>query len=146
MRDLFTEVSWNYEINQCIRPLKPKSLEPDNTYRMQLEDIELIQEFHKCIEFFLCQNVCRVMRDQQVRDFAGTSFLIRIAFLAMHPPDILNHLKELKNIFGISYCNITKCCTEVCPEHIGITDNGIIPLKERVAGDFYEDWPEYGEA
>tara|TARA_B100001105_G_C22359738_1_gene429705 strand:- start:66 stop:260 length:195 start_codon:yes stop_codon:yes gene_type:complete len=64
----------------------------------------------------------------------------------MHPPDILNHLKELKNIFGISYCNITKCCTEVCPEHIGITDNGIIPLKERVAGDFYDDWPEYGEA
>ena len=86
------------------------------------------------------------MRDQQVRDFAGTSFLIRIAFLAMHPLDTLNHLKELKNILGIGYCNITKCCTEVCPEHIGITDNGIIPLKERVAGDFYDDWPEYGEA
>ena len=57
----------------------------------------------------------------------------------MHPLYTLNHLKELKNIFGISYCNITKCCTEVCPEHINITDNGIIPLKERVAGDFYDD-------
>ena len=76
------------------------------------------------------------MRDQQVRDFAGTSFLIRILFLAMHTLDTLNHLKELKNIFGIGYCNITKCCTEVCPEHIGITDNGINPLKEQVAGDF----------
>ena len=86
------------------------------------------------------------MPDQQVRDFAGTCFLIRIASLVMHPLDKLNRLKELKNIFGIGYCNIAKCCTEVCPEHIGITDNGIIPLKERVARDFYDDWPEYGEA
>ena len=86
------------------------------------------------------------MRDQHVRDFAGTSFLFRIVFLLMHPQDNLDHLKELKYNFAIGYCNITKCCTEVCPEHIGITDNGIILLKERVSGDFFDECPEYGEA
>ena len=134
IRDLVTDVSWNYEINQHIRPLKPKPREADGTYRMQRKDIERIQEFHKCIECFLCQNVCHVMRDQQVKEFAGPRFLIRIASLAMHPLDTLNRLKELKDVFGIGYCNITKCCTEVCPEDIAITDNAIIPLKERVAG------------
>lgn len=138
IRDLVTDVSWNYEINQHIRPLKPKPRETDGTYRMQQKDIERIQEFHKCIECFLCQNVCHVMRDQQVKEFAGPSFLIRIASLAMHPLDTLNRLKELKDVFGIGYCNITKCCTEVCPEDIAITDNAIIPLKERVAGAFYD--------
>ena len=66
MRDLVTDVSWNYEINERIRPLTPKPREADGTYRMMQEDIDRIQEFHKCIECFLCQNVCHVMRDQQV--------------------------------------------------------------------------------
>ena len=138
IRDLVTDVSRNYEINQLIRPLKPKPREADGTYRMQQKDIERIQEFHKCIECFLCQNVCHVTRDQQVQEFAGPRFFIRIASLAMHPLDTLNRLKELKDVFGIGYCNITKCCTEVCPEDIAITDNAIIPLKERVAGAFYD--------
>ena len=138
VKDLVTDVSKNYEINQQIRPLKPKPRQADGTYRMQQKDIERIQEFHKCIECFLCQNVCHVMRDQQVKEFAGPRFLIRIASLAMHPLDTLNRLKELKDVFGIGYCNITKCCTEVCPENIAITDNAIIPLKERVAGAFYD--------
>jgi len=138
IRDLVTDACWNYEINQHIRPLKPKPREADGTYRMQQKDIKRIQEFHKCIECFLCQNVCHVMRDQQVKEFAGPCFLIRIASLAMHPLDTLNRLKELKDVFGIGYCNITKCCTEVCPEDIAITDNAIIPLKERVAGAFYD--------
>ena len=138
IRDLVSDVSRNYEINKRIKPLSPKPRESDGTYRMQQKDIERIQEFHKCIECFLCQNVCHVLRDQGIQEFAGPRFLIRIASLVMHPLDKLNRLKELKNIFGIGYCNITKCCTEVCPEHIGITDNGIIPLKERVTGDFYD--------
>jgi succinate dehydrogenase / fumarate reductase iron-sulfur subunit len=138
MRDLVTDVTRNYEINQRIRPLKPKPREADGTYRMQQEDIERIQEFHKCIECFLCQDVCHVMRDQQVQEFAGPRFLIRIASLVMHPLDTHNRIKELKDIFGIGYCNITKCCSEVCPEDIAITDNAIIPLKERVAGAFYD--------
>ncbi len=61
IRNLVTDVSWNYEVNQRIRPLKPKPRDADGTYRMQQEDIERIQEFHKCIESFLCQNVCHVM-------------------------------------------------------------------------------------
>ena len=138
MKDLVTDVSWNYDINKRIRPLKPKPREADGTYRMQQMDIDRIQEFHKCIECFLCQDVCHVMRDQQKSDFIGPRFLIRVASLAMHPLDTENRLGELKDAFGIGYCNITKCCTEVCPEHIKITDNGIIPMKERVAGAFYD--------
>ena len=138
IRDFVTNVFWNYEINQHIPPLKLKPREADRTYRMHQKDIERIQEFHKCIEFFLCQNVCHVMRDQQVKKFAGPRFLICIASLAMHPLDTLNRLKELKDVLDICYCNITKCCTEVCPEDIAITDNTIIPLKERVAGAFYD--------
>ena len=128
IRDLVTDVTCNNEINQLIRPLKPKPREANGTYRMQQKYIDRIQKFHKCIECFLCQNVCHVMRDRQVKEFAGPSFLIRIASLAMHPLDTLNRLKELKDVFGIGYCNITKCCTEVCPEDIAITDNAIIPL------------------
>ena len=137
-RDLVTDVSWYYEINQLIRPLKPKPLEINGTYRMQQKYIERIQEFHKCIECLLFQNVCLVMRDQQVKKFAGPSFRIRIASLTMYPLDTLNRLKELKDVFGIGNCNITKCCTEFCPEDITITDNAIIPLKERVSGAFYD--------
>ena len=138
IRDLVTDVSWYYEINQLIRPLKPKPMETDGTYRMQHKYIERIQEFHKCIECLICQNVCHVMRDQQVKKFAGPSFLIRIASLTMYPLDILNRQKELKDVFGIGNCNITKCCTEFCPENISITDNAIIPLKEQVTGAFYD--------
>ena len=137
-RDLVTDVSWYYEINQLIRPLKPKAMETDGIYRMQQKYVERIQEFQKCIECLLFHNVCLVMRDQQVKKFAGPSFLIRIASLAMHPLDTLNRLKKLKDVLGIGNCNITKCCTEFCPENFTITDNAIIPLKERVTGAFYD--------
>jgi succinate dehydrogenase / fumarate reductase iron-sulfur subunit len=138
IRDLVTDVSWNYEVNKRIKPFTPRPRDADGTYRMQREDIERIQEFHKCIECFLCQDVCHVMRDHGRYDFVGPRFMIRIASLAMHPLDTVNRLRELKDSFGLGYCNITKCCTEVCPEQIQITDNGIIPLKERVAGEFYD--------
>ena len=138
IRNLVPDVSWNYEINQQNRPLKPKPRKADGTYRMQQKYIEHIQEFHKCIECLLCQNACLVMRDQQVKKFAGPSFLIRIASLTMYPLDTLNRQKELKDVFGIGNCNITKCCTEFCPEDITITDNVIIPLKEQVTGAFYD--------
>ena len=138
IRDLVTDVSWNYEVNKRITPFTPKPKEADGTYRMQQIDVDRIQEFHKCIECFLCQDVCHVLRDHRKYDFAGPRFMIRIATLVMHPLDTVDRLRELKDSFGIGYCNITKCCTEVCPEDIHITDNGIIPLKERVAGAFYD--------
>jgi len=138
VKDLVTDVSWNFEVNKRIRPLKPQPRQADGTHRMMQMDVERIQEFHKCIECFLCQNVCHVMRDHKITDFIGPRFLIRCATLVMHPLDTENRLRELKDDFRIGYCNITKCCTEVCPEEIGITDNAIIPLKERVAGAFYD--------
>lgn len=138
IRDLVTDVKSNYEINQRIKPLKPQPRQADGTHRMMQYDIDRIQEFNKCIECFLCQDVCHVMRDHGKQDFVGPRFLVRMAGLAMHPLDTENRLTELKDDFGLGYCNITKCCTEVCPEEIKITDNAIIPMKERVAGNFYD--------
>jgi succinate dehydrogenase / fumarate reductase iron-sulfur subunit len=107
---------------------------------MMQEDIDRIQEFHKCIECFLCQNVCHVIRDHEEnkKAFAGPRFFIKVAGLAMHPLDTRERTTFTKEVTGIGLCNITKCCTEVCPEHIHITDNAIIPLKERVADEFFD--------
>ncbi|MBI4534469.1 MAG: succinate dehydrogenase/fumarate reductase iron-sulfur subunit, partial [Candidatus Melainabacteria bacterium] len=65
-------------------------------------------------------------------------FLVRLAGLAMHPRDSVNRAQLIKDQVGIGFCNITKCCTEVCPEEIHITDNAIIPLKERLVDEFYD--------
>jgi succinate dehydrogenase / fumarate reductase iron-sulfur subunit len=106
---------------------------------MYQEDVDRVQEFRKCIECFLCQNVCHVLRDHDKKDsFGGPRFFVRVAALEMHPLDGLSRTKLLKDELGIGLCNITKCCTEVCPEDIHITDNAIIPLKERVVDDFYD--------
>ncbi len=75
---------------------------------------------------------------QAVQEFGGPRFFVRVAGLEMHPLDEENRLGLLKNELGLGYCNITKCCTEVCPEDIAITDNAIIPLKERVVDEFYD--------
>lgn len=140
IRDLVTDVSWNYAVKKTIRPFKPRKPDaPDGTWRMDQEDIERVQEFRKCIECFLCQDVCHVLRDHHKHDeFIGPRFLVYTAALDMHPLDTDNRLDDLKNKHGIGYCNITKCCTKVCPEHITITDNAIIPLKERVVDEFYD--------
>jgi succinate dehydrogenase / fumarate reductase iron-sulfur subunit len=139
-KDLVTDVSWNYEVKKKIKPFKPRPPDaPDGTWRMQQEDIDRVQEFRKCIECFLCQNVCHVLRDHEKHaEFIGPRFLVYAAALEMHPLDTENRVDELRNEFGIGYCNITKCCTKVCPESITITDNAIIPLKERVVDEFYD--------
>ena len=72
--------------------------------------------------------------------YMGPRFMVRIAALEMHPKDILSRTDLLKGPGGIGFCNITKCCEEVCPEHIHITDNAIIPLKERMADDYFDPW------
>lgn len=141
IKDLVTDVSWNYEQNRRIPPFKPdpKAKGKDGKYRMNQESVERVQEFRKCIECYLCQNVCHVLRDQQRQDaFVGPRFMIRLASLEMHPLDIADRIPQIKNEFGSGYCNITKCCTVVCPEHIQITDNGIIPLKERVVDRYFD--------
>ena len=139
IRDLVTDVSWNFEQNKRIPPLKPRERDADGNYRMMQEDVDRVQEFRKCIECFLCQDVCHVLRDHHKHDeFIGPRFLIHVAALEMHPLDTEDRIRELRDRDGIGYCNITKCCTKVCPEHITITDNGIIPLKERVVDEFYD--------
>ena len=135
VRDLVTDVSFNYEMAKRVPPFAPGPPEADGTYRMQQQDIDRVQEFHKCIECFLCQDVCHVIRDHEQNKpaFAGPRMFIRLAELEMHPLDTNDRLAFIKARAGLGYCNITKCCSEVCPEHITITDNAIIPLKERVA-------------
>ena len=140
IKDLVTNVKWNFDNKKKIpefRPRKPDA--PDGTWRIMQEDIERVQEFRKCIECFLCQDVCHVLRDHELHEeFIGPRLLVYSAALEMHPLDTGNRLPELKDQYGIGYCNITKCCTNVCPEDIHITDNAIIPLKERVADEFYD--------
>jgi succinate dehydrogenase / fumarate reductase, iron-sulfur subunit len=139
LKDLVTDVSWNYRQNQRIRPFKPKPRDADGQYRMYQQDVDRIQEFRKCIECYLCQDVCHVLRDRDGKQsFAGPRFMIRLASLEMHPLDDEDRIPELRKELGVGMCNITKCCTEVCPEHINITDNGIIPLKERVVDRYFD--------
>jgi len=139
IKDLVTDVSHNFRVAKKIPPFKPRPRDADGTWRMQQMDIDRIQEFRKCIECFLCQDVCHVLRDHDKKDnFAGPRFMIHLATLDMHPLDTVDRRPMLKDEFGVGFCNITRCCTEVCPEHIVITDNAIIPLKERVADDFFD--------
>ena len=139
IKDLVTDVSWNYEVNKQILPFQPPADVPQEQWRWQQKDIERVQEMRKCIECFLCQDVCHVLRNHETeQQFMGPRFLVRVAALEMHPMDRGDRKAYLKDEGGIGYCNITKCCTEVCPEHIRITDNAIIPLKERVADTYYD--------
>jgi len=141
IKDLVTDVSANFEIAKQIPAFQPREPDAaDGTYRMMQEDIDRGQEFRKCIECFLCQNVCHVIRDhpQNKTEFYGPRFFVRLAELEMHPLDTADRTALIRDAGGIGYCNITKCCTEVCPEDIHITDNAIIPLKERVGDQYYD--------
>ena len=140
IRDLVTDVSYNYEKAKQVPAFSPKPREADGTYRMAQVDVERGQEFRKCIECFLCQNVCHVIRDHEQNKpaFAGPRHFIRYAELDMHPLDTVDRKTMVQEEAGLGLCNITKCCTEVCPEHIHITDNAIIPMKERVVDVKYD--------
>ena len=139
IKDLVTDVSCNYRQKRRIPPFRPRRRDADGNYRMMQDDVDRIQEFRKCIECYLCQDVCHILRDQNKQDaFVGPRLMIFLANLDMHPLDSADRIAAIRNDFGSGYCNITKCCTDVCPEHINITDNGIIPLKERVVDRYYD--------
>ena len=140
LRDLVTDVSWNFRVKQQIKPFAPRPPDaPDGTWRMQQRDVDRVQEFRKCIECFLCQDVCHVLREHHKHDeFIGPRFLVYAAALEMHPLDVEDRVKDLKEKQGIGYCNITTCCRQVCPESITITENAIIPLKERVVDQYFD--------
>jgi succinate dehydrogenase / fumarate reductase iron-sulfur subunit len=140
VKDLVTNVSWNYRVKMQIKKFKPRKPDaPDGTWREQQSDIDRVQEFRKCIECFLCQDVCHVLRDHGKHDeFIGPRFFVYTAALEMNPLDTDDRIRDLRERDSIGYCNITKCCTKVCPEEIKITDNAIIPLKERVVDEFFD--------
>jgi succinate dehydrogenase / fumarate reductase iron-sulfur subunit len=140
MRDLVTDVSYNYTKAREVPAFTPPADLKPGEYRMQQIDVERSQEFRKCIECFLCQNTCHVIRDHEENkeNFSGPRFLMRIAELDMHPLDAADRQHAAQEQHGLGYCNITKCCTEVCPEHIKITDNALIPMKERVVDRKYD--------
>jgi len=143
VKDLVTDVSWNYAQNERIKPFSPREMTAEEKakgeFNMKQMDVDRVQEFRKCIECFLCQDVCHVLRTHDRKDaFMGPRFMIRFAGLEMNPADGADRVEDVREDGGVGMCNITRCCTEVCPEHIGITDNGIIPMKERVADDRYD--------
>jgi succinate dehydrogenase / fumarate reductase, iron-sulfur subunit len=140
IRDLVTDVSFNYQKAREIPSFTPPADLKPGEYRMRQVDVERSQEFRKCIECFLCQDTCHVIRDHEENkeNFSGPRFLMRIAELDMHPLDAADRQHEAQEQHGLGYCNITKCCTEVCPEHIKITDNALIPMKERVVDRKYD--------
>jgi succinate dehydrogenase / fumarate reductase, iron-sulfur subunit len=136
---LVTDVSWNYGVKKTIRSFQPRFPEKDGTWRMSQADVDRVQEFRRCIECFLCQDVCHVLREHSLHEeFIGPRFLVHTAALEMHPLDTADRTGDLKDKHGIGFCNITKCCTKVCPEGITITDNAIIPLKERVVDEYFD--------
>jgi succinate dehydrogenase / fumarate reductase iron-sulfur subunit len=101
--------------------------------------VERLYEPRKCIECFLCQDICHVLRNhEEMGEYFGPRFMVRYQYLAMHPKDVLDRRGAIRKKGGIGLCNITKCCQEVCPEHIHITDNSIIPLKERVVDEYFD--------
>jgi succinate dehydrogenase / fumarate reductase iron-sulfur subunit len=141
LRDLVTDVSFNYEVARTIPQVELAApTGADGTHRMMQEDVDRGQEFRKCIECFLCQNVCHVIRDhpENKEAFYGPRWFVRLAELDMHPLDTVDRMEQVRKQSGVGYCNITKCCTKVCPEDIHITDNAIIPLKERVADRYFD--------
>ncbi len=135
-KDLVVDLQWAYDLNKTIPPLKG----PDEMdWKFSQNEADRVQEFRACIECMLCVNTCHVMREHQMFDeFAGPRFFVRLANLEMHPMDEDNRIEMIKEDYGLGYCNITRCCTEVCPAGINITDNAIIPLKERVVTEYYD--------
>ena len=140
IRDLVTDVSWNFRVKKTIKKFQPRQPDnPDGTWTMHQRDVDRVQEFRKCIECFLCQDVCHVLRDHHKHDeFIGPRFFVYAAALEMHPLDTADRVPDLKKKHSIGYCNITTCCRQVCPESITITENAIIPLKERVVDEFFD--------
>jgi succinate dehydrogenase iron-sulfur subunit len=140
LKDLVTDVSWNYRVKKNIQKFTPRPPDAaDGTWRVLQQDVDRVQEFRKCIECYLCQDVCHVLREHHLHEqFMGPRFFVYTAALEMHPLDTADRLDHLRNAGGVGFCNITKCCTKVCPESITITDNSIIPLKERVVDRFYD--------
>ncbi|MDA4120502.1 MAG: succinate dehydrogenase/fumarate reductase iron-sulfur subunit [Thaumarchaeota archaeon] len=136
IRDLVADVTENWKVAAMIPAFSPKP-NAGKEWRFYQRDVDRSREFRKCIECFLCQDVCHVIREHE-SDYIGPRWVVKAASLDMHPMDGLNRSRFLKDAGGLGYCNVTKCCQEICPEHIVITDDAIIPEKERVVDRHYD--------
>jgi succinate dehydrogenase / fumarate reductase iron-sulfur subunit len=136
VRDLVPDVRWNYAVARRIPAYQPASPPP---FRLWQRDVDRVQEFRRCIECFLCQDVCHVLREHGLfEQYMGPRYMAKLAELAMNPMDARDRVPFVKAEGGVDWCNITRCCSEVCPEAIEITNNAIIPLKERVADRYWD--------
>ena len=136
LKDIVTDVDANWKVAAMIPPFTPKP-GAGEIFRFYQQDVDRSREVRRCIECFLCQDVCHVVREHEA-DYVGPRWVVKAASLDMHPMDGLNRSKFMKDKGGLGYCNITKCCQEICPEHIVITDDAIIPEKERVVDREYD--------
>lgn len=136
VKDLVTDLSSNYEKLRSIRPFTPENA-PAGVWRINEADVTRSQEFRKCIECYLCMDACHVVRFHN-SGYIGPRHVIKAASLDLHPLDSADRSVDLKERHGMGYCNVTKCCQEACPEKILITDNAIIPEKERAADAAYD--------
>lgn len=136
VRDLVPDVGWNYRTARRIPAFRPADAAP---FRLWQRDVDRIQEFRRCIECFLCQDVCHVLREHGLTErYMGPRYMAKLAERAMHPADEVDRIPFVRTEGGIDWCNVTRCCSEVCPEAIEITGNAIIPLKERVADRYWD--------
>jgi succinate dehydrogenase / fumarate reductase iron-sulfur subunit len=136
VKDLVTDVSENFETDRKIPGFTPRE-GVESPWIIPQMDVDRTKEFRTCIECFLCMDVCHVVREHK-KDYVGPRHVIKAASLDMHPMDTVDRSKYLNKEGGLGYCNITKCCQEVCPEHIKITDNAIIQEKERAVDNYYD--------
>lgn len=140
IKDLVSDVSENYRINTQIPPFTPW---PDQSrpWTIYSQDVARGTQFRKCIECFLCQDVCHVVRQQKgLARYMGPRAMVRLAALEAHPKDVLSRTDLLRGPAGIAYCDISRHCQDVCPEQIAIVDAAIFPLKERLGNDYLEPW------
>src|SRR6185436_2228893 len=99
---LVTDVSWNFEAKKTIKPCKPVPPNAYGTWRMAQVYVERVQEFRKCIECFLCQDVCHVLREHRMFDaFVGPRHLVYAAAVEMNPIESGARARDLKTTHGI---------------------------------------------
>jgi succinate dehydrogenase / fumarate reductase, iron-sulfur subunit len=140
IRDLVADISANYRKAETNPSFTPPAGLAAGDYRMAQVDVGRSQEFRTCIKCWMCRDVCHVIRDHEDNKpaYSGPRFLIRHAELDMHALVTVDRRNVVREHGGLGLCNVTKCCTEVCPGGITITDNAIIPMKEQVVDQRYD--------